>query len=164
MKFMNCLLFVLLLAGLPLKAEENCNHDDKTFRCVKLLSVYDGDTITIEIPNVHPLFGKKIGVRVRGIDTPEISTKDKCEKDAGRIARNLAESLLKTAKRIDLENIGRDKYFRVLADVRVDGKLLSEVMLKNNLAYTYDGGTKQHLNWCDYLKKNRVPASDGGKK
>lgn len=139
-------------------ASDDCKNDDSTFRCVKLISVYDGDTLHIEIPNTHPVFGKNIGVRVRGIDTPEVSTKNQCEKSAGRIAKNLAESLLKNAKRIDLENVSRDKYFRILADVRFDGKLLSEVMLKNKLAYKYEGGTKEKLDWC-WVEKARLPAS-----
>ncbi len=136
---------------------DDCKHSDTSFHCVKYVQNHDGDTITVKIPEVHPLFGEKISVRVRGIDTPEVSTKDKCEKDAGRIARNLAESLLKKAKRIDLVNVGRDKYFRILADVKIDGQDLSEVMLKNHLAYRYNGGTKQHLNWCE-----RKPASAKG--
>lgn len=66
-------------------------HTHAQFSCVKYLKNYDGDTTTFEIPNVHPLIGQNISVRVRGIDTPEIRTKDKCEKDKGRIAKNLAQ-------------------------------------------------------------------------
>lgn len=147
----------ILIFSFTAQAGDDCKHDDHTFRCVKYLKNHDGDTLNVELPGVHPLFGSNISVRVRGIDTPEISTKDKCEKDAGRAAKNLAESMLKNAKRIDLENLGRDKYFRILADVKIDGKSLSEVMLKQHLAYEYQGGTKKHPNWCD--EKLRSPAS-----
>ena len=34
--------------------------------------VIDGDTIVISIPNVPEVFGKKISVRIAGIDTPEL--------------------------------------------------------------------------------------------
>ena len=40
---------------------------------------YDGDTITFNLPNLHPIIGKKIRVRLNGIDTPEI--KGKCDKE-----------------------------------------------------------------------------------
>lgn len=133
-----------------------CAHDDKTFRCVEVLKNYDGDTLTVNIPNVPALIGKKISVRVHGIDTPEVKTKNQCEKEAGRMARNLVTSTLKNAKSIELHNVQRDKYFRILADVMVDGKSLKDVLLKNNLAYAYDGGTKQHPDWCKSL---RQPAS-----
>lgn len=133
---------------------ETCNHDAKSFRCVKYLKNYDADTITFEIPNVHPIIGHKISVRVRHVDSPEIKGKLPCEKEAARAAKRLVENLLKHAKRIDLENVDKDKYFRLLADVIVDGKSVKDLLLKNNLAYTYEGKTKQKLNWC-----NRVPAN-----
>lgn len=138
------------------KASANCVHDDSTFRCVKILKNYDGDTLTADIPNVPALIGKNISVRVFGIDTPEVKTKNTCEKEAGRIARNLVSSTLKNAKNIELHNIQRDKYFRILADVMVDGRSLKDILLKNNLAYEYDGGTKRHPDWCKVL---RQPAS-----
>jgi endonuclease YncB( thermonuclease family) len=136
-----------------IKSEKNhddadCKHDKETFRCVKFLKNYDADTITVKIPEVHALFGEKISVRVRGIDAPEIKGKNPCEKDAARTARRLVESLLKQAKRIDLKNVDRDKYFRILADVEFDGKSLKEILLKNNLAYEYDGGRKKEMSWC----------------
>ena len=134
----------------------SCQHDDKTFRCVEVLKNYDGDTLTVNIPDVPALIGKKISVRVLGIDTPEVRTKNKCEKEAGRIARNLVASTLKNAKTVELHNVQRDKYFRILADVMVDGRSLSEILIKNNLAYAYDGGTKKHPDWCKAL---RQPAS-----
>lgn len=147
-------MFIITASG-PALAKEACAHDDKTFRCVKVLKNYDGDTITVNIPNVPPLLGKNISVRVLGIDTPEVRTKNKCEKEAGRIAKNLVSATLKKAKVIELHDVQRDKYFRILADVKVDGRSLKEILLKNNLAYEYDGGTKKNPDWCKVL---RLPA------
>lgn len=135
----------------------DCRHDKNAFRCVKVLKNYDGDTITVEIPEVHPLIGEKISVRVNGIDTPEIKTSNTCEKNAGRAAQRLVENLLKGAKRVDLENIQRDKYFRILADVKADGQSIKDLLIKNQLAYEYHGGTKEKRNWCQWDK--RIPAS-----
>ena len=33
---------------------------------------YDGDTITLTLPSLHPIIGEKISIRVNGIDTLEI--------------------------------------------------------------------------------------------
>ena len=121
---------------------------DTSFHCVKYINNYDGDTVKFDIKGVHPLIGKKINVRIKGIDTPEIKTKDKCEKDKGRNARRLVKNLLKNAKKIELKNIERDKYFRILSDVYYDGKLLSDILLKNKLAYRYNGGRKSIQDWC----------------
>lgn len=144
---------ILFLIGFSSVAREDCSHDSKTFRCVKYIRNYDADTITFDIPNVHPLIGKNISIRVRHVDTPEIKGKLPCEKDAARTAKKLIENILKNAKRIDLENADKDKYFRILADVIVDGKSLKDTLLKNNLAYAYEGKTKQKINWC-----SRAPA------
>lgn len=135
----------------------NCQHDKVTFRCVKFIKNYDADTITVNIPNVHPLIGEKVSVRVLGIDSPEIKGKNKCEKDKARIAQRLVENLLKNAKNIELQNVQRDKYFRILADVVADGKSIKDLVIKNHLAYSYSGGTKLSVDWCKDLK--RLPAS-----
>ena len=151
---MKILLFILALAFSHFSFAGNCTHDSKTFRCVKYIRNYDADTITFDIPNVHPLIGKAISVRVRHIDTPEVKGKLPCEKDTARIAKRLIENLLKNSKRIDLEDVGKDKYFRILANVIVDGKPLKDILLKNSLAYAYEGGTKEKQNWC-----RRIPAN-----
>ncbi len=152
------LLSILIsLTGQAYASEVNvdCKHDASTFRCVKYLKNYDADTITFNIPDVHPLVGEKISVRVRGLDTPEVKGKLPCEKQAARTAQRLVENLMKNAKRIDLRNVDRDKYFRILADVFVDEKSIADTIFKNNLAYHYDGGTKQKIDWC-----KRLPASN----
>lgn len=100
--------------------------------------------------------GKKISVRVAHSDTPEIKGKLPCEKEAARTAQRLIENLLKNAERIDLANVERDKNFRILADVIVDGRSIKDLLMKNNLAYGYEGGTKLKVDWC---KSTRVPAS-----
>lgn len=127
---------------------DDCHHTPTRFNCVKYLNNYDGDTVTFNIPNTHPLIGEKISVRLYGLDTPEIKTKITCEKEKGRIAKKLVESLLSRAKRIDLINLKRDKYFRILADIQYDGISLKNILLKNDLAYEYFGETKQKVDWC----------------
>ncbi len=145
---------VIILSWNIALAESNCQHDANNFRCVKYIKNYDADTATFDIPDVHPIIGKKISVRVRHIDTPEIKGKLPCEKDKARTAQRLVENQLKNAKRIDLLNCDKDKYFRLLCDVQFDGKNLSEILIKNQLAYSYEGETKQKIDWC-----KRLPAS-----
>jgi micrococcal nuclease len=156
---MQTLIFTILIALFPhhVLAAESCAHDSTTFRCVKFVKNYDGDTITFDIPNVHSLLGKNISVRVAHLDTPEIRGKLPCEKESARTAQRLIENLLKRAKRIDLENVGRDKYFRILADVIVDGKSIKDLLMKNNLAYKYEGGTKENVNWCERMSSVTKP-------
>lgn len=142
-----------------LAPSKTCEHDALNFRCVKFLKNYDGDTLTFFIPNVHPLLGEKISVRVRGIDAAERKGKRPCEKDRAFAAQELIGKTLETAKRIDLVNVDRDKYFRILADVEADGKFIKDILVDANLGYGYNGGTKQNVNWCEFGKR-RVPAKD----
>jgi endonuclease YncB( thermonuclease family) len=68
-----------------------------TLTDVQFLYCYDGDTCTFNIPYVHPLLGKKIAVRFRGIDTPEIKGKCEKEKAIAQEAKKLVNQMLKQA-------------------------------------------------------------------
>lgn len=118
------------------------------FDSVQYVKNYDGDTVTFNIPNIHPLFGEKISVRVYGIDTPEIRTKNVCEKKKALLAKKLVERLLKDAKDIKLNNLKRGKYFRIVADIVADGKNVKDELIKNKLAVPYYGKTKRKVDWC----------------
>jgi len=126
-----------------------CDHTDSQFSCVEFVRNYDGDTVTVNIKDVHPLFGSKISIRVDGIDTAEIRGKTDCERASAIKARDLVASILKNAKVINLVDVGRGKYFRVTAQVVVDGLDLGEFLIEKKLAYRYSGGTKPDYDWCD---------------
>ena len=124
---------------------------NEPFTKVEFVGAYDGDTFTVNIPSLPDVFGKKIPVRIRHIDTPEKNGETLCEKRVAAEAGQMLEELLAGAKRIDLINPQRDKYFRILSDVMVDRKIdVAGFMLKNNLAYPYEGETKPLVDWCRY--------------
>ena len=83
---------------------------------------------------------------MNGIDTPEIRGKCQYEKNLALDARDFVRNKLADAKEIKLTNLQRGKYFRVVANVLVDGVSLEQELLDNKLAYRYDGGKK--LSWC----------------
>jgi len=144
------LIIIVLLFPLSVFAKDKTYED---FKNVTYIRNYDGDTITVSIKGIHRLFGEEISIRIRGIDTPEIRSRCKTgkgkenEKSKARTAKRLVANLLKNAKRIDLKNTSRGKYFRIVADVIADGKNIAQVLIKNKLAVTYDGGTKTE-DWC----------------
>ena len=109
---------------------------------------YDGDTITFNLPGFHPIIGKKIGVRVNGIDTPEIRGKCDKEKYDAKQAKNMVTDILKDAEKIVLKNMERGKYFRIAADVFVDGENLGDVLMEAGMAVRYNGGKKTNR-WCE---------------
>lgn len=111
----------------------------------KLENVYDGDTFKVTIDELHPLIGKNISVRVMGIDTPELRSKDPQVRILAYRARDYAAQLLHAAKRITLKEVRRDKYFRILAVVDIDGVCLGDELIRAGLARPYDGKTK--ISW-----------------
>ena len=109
---------------------------------------YDGDTITFNLPGLHPIIGEKISIRVNGIDTPEIRGKCEKEKYDAKQAKELVADILKEAEMIALINMERGKYFRIAADVIVDGESLADLLIESGMAIKYDGG-KKNKNWCE---------------
>lgn len=107
-----------------------------------LNKVYDGDTFKVTIDELHPLIGKEVNVRIAGIDTAELRSKDLAERDLAYKARDYAAMLLNSANSIVLVDVRRDKYFRILADVYLDGVLMSDQLIKAGLAKPYAGKTK----------------------
>ena len=116
------------------------------------VSNYDGDTITFNLPNLHPIIGKKISIRLNGIDTPEI--KGKCEKEKydAEQAREMVRDILKDAEKITLKNMQRGKYFRIASDVIVDGESLGNMLIEAGMAIRYDGRKKTHK-WCNPINE-----------
>jgi micrococcal nuclease len=112
------------------------------------ISCIHGDTIVVDLPNTHPLFGKSISIRIRGIDAPELHGKHPCERAKAMDAAAFVVAMLEHAKVIRLTHLARDKYFRVLADVEADGKSVGAAMLGAGLAVDYQGQTKIPHNWC----------------
>ncbi len=137
-----------------------CRHSKTSFKCVTPVRNYDGDTITVNIDRVHPIIGDEISIRVIGIDTAEIRTSDQCEKDMAYKAKDFVEKEIMGARRINLNKISRDKYFRIAADVIIDGVSLSKKLIDEGLAYPYDGGTKPDVNWCNPLDEQFDMTSD----
>lgn len=110
---------------------------------VWVVDVYDGDTFTIAARMSHwwsPWF--LYSVRVRGIDTPEMRTRSVEEKTAAVAARQFAVDTLLN-KRVDIRDLGKDKYGRLLADVFVANESYAAMCIARGHAVPYDGGKKQ---------------------
>jgi len=138
---------VLLLFYMKFKRPVNRTIDYGNFNDVEYISNYDGDTIKVNIKDLHPLIGKGITIRVNGIDTPEM--KGGCEKSKimAKEAKSVVQNLLSNSKKIDLINCKRGKYFRIVADVIADNINIGNLLLVKGLAVKYDGTTKKQ-DWC----------------
>lgn len=112
----------------------------------RIVSVYDGDTFYADILGCPDVFCKRIGIRIYGIDTPEMRSKNEEEKAKALVAKAMLESLLRMGE-VQITKVQRDKYFRILGKVIVitDKEVIDieGVMIQKGLARPYFGGTKE---------------------
>lgn len=127
-----------------------CFSNDKTYGNIivdNVGTVYDGDTFAVTINQWPEIIGKNISVRLKNVDTPEM--KGACYQEIlkAREAKKFTVQRLRNAKKVELKNMSRDKYFRIDADVFIDGKDLTQELILNGLGVSYSGGTK--TDWCN---------------
>ncbi|WP_428568205.1 MAG: thermonuclease family protein [Solidesulfovibrio sp. DCME] len=87
-----------------------------------VVRVCDGDTVVVDIPDYPAVMGQGIRVRLSGVNAPELRAENPVEREAARRAREAMERLLPPGTPVTLSGIRRDKYFRLDAAVRVDGR------------------------------------------
>lgn len=117
----------------------------------KIYSVYDGDTVKAIFPLHDKLY--KWNCRLTGVDTPELRTRCKIEKQYGYKVRDyLREKILNKVVKIKCGDF--DKYGRLLVEIycNEDECNVNKWLVDNNYAFSYDGGTKK--SWKDYLENN----------
>jgi micrococcal nuclease len=128
-------------------------------KLVYVCKIYDGDTFTISTKlfdedNDDQIY--RFSVRVRGVDCPELRTKDEVEKKYALLARSYVCELIERSKNVVyLENITYDKYGRLCADVFLNidnqNKNLSSLLIDKRFGVRYDGGKKlSSFNWEKY--------------
>jgi endonuclease YncB( thermonuclease family) len=137
-------------------------NDVKTY--ARVISCYDGDSIGLVIPMFNTFY--KFKIRIMGIDTCEMKSKNKANKDLAIKARNrLLELITKrpidplvinTKKHIDdllnkevylvyVHCLEFEKFGRVLAHLYEDEtstKSYEDILVEEKLAYRYMGDTK----------------------
>jgi endonuclease YncB( thermonuclease family) len=119
----------------------------------KVIKCYDGDTITIA--TIIDEFPCRFSVRINGLDTPELRTKNLEEKECGYFVRDYVTGLI-NGKMVRIEDISYDKYGRILArvffiDSEKNEVCLNDILLEKKYAVPYDGGTKGKTNWKEYM-------------
>jgi len=112
-------------------ASYQTGHD---FRVVRIL---DGDTlIIIGQDNIE------LTLRLAGIDAPE---KDQL---FGLEASRFLDSLLSTHA-IHLDNMEREKFGRILADIYIGSRWINLEMVQNGWAWAYPNSTSRLLQWAE---------------
>jgi micrococcal nuclease len=111
--------------------------------------VIDGDTVEFQAPFLPAPLKPVLSIRVLGVDTPEKGFRALCPEEAalGEAASKFTKKLVADSKKQQVSLVKWDKYGgRVLGDVLLDGKSLSEELVKKGYARPYFGDKK--ASWC----------------
>jgi len=109
----------------------------------KIVSVYDGDTLTVDIDLGFDIVMKNQKIRIVNINTPEIRTRNLLEKAAGEFVQYYVSVMLPKNKEVIL--ISKDfkgKFGRILGDIEIKDGLLSEHLIAKKMAVKYQGDKK----------------------
>lgn len=125
-------------------------------------SVYDGDTFRVDVEGWPRIIGNNMPIRLLGADTPEMRSrcdtveKKERERALAAEARDFTATALESASIITLHQIDRGTFFRIVADVRLDGESLSDRLFRAGLAVPFVSGSDS--GWCnDELPVHRSP-------
>ena len=100
----------------------------------KVISVYDGDTVTVDIDLGFEVWLRDQRVRLLNINTPEVRGKSKKE---GIVARDaLRQRILD--KEVILKSDRRGKYGRWLVEIFVENENINQWLLNEGLAVPYE--------------------------
>jgi micrococcal nuclease len=115
----------------------------------KVLRTIDGDTVEFAANFLPEPLKPKLSLRILGIDTPEKGPRAQCSDENMKSlkAKLFTEQEINNAKDVKIFIKEWDKYGgRVLGDVILDGKPLSQKLIESGYAVAYDGGKKG--DWC----------------
>jgi len=116
---------------------------------MKVIRIIDGDTIDAQVDlgfKVH----HNVRIRLFGINTPEVRTRDAEEKVRGKAATERVRELLSGADRLILKSHGVGKFGRCLGEVTVvnfkadedETKDLTQTLLAEGHGVPYFGGKR----------------------
>lgn len=143
---MRSLLALLLFPAIALADYGSVTVDE-------VAAVYDGDTFTAQINEWPPVIGERIKIRIADINAPE--RRSRCDTEAEKArerqlaadARIYLVERLRGAEVIELRQIERGSFYRIIAQVWVDGENVGEEMLAEGYALPYEEG-KAGRAWC----------------
>ena len=111
--------------------------------------VIDGDTVVVNASADLPPELSRLSVRLDGVDTPEKGWRANCaeERKMGREAKAFTKMQIDKAARVVVRDPAWGKYGdRVIADLVLDGKSLSALLVAEGHGRPYDG--KRRKSWC----------------
>ncbi|WP_062359651.1 thermonuclease family protein [Vreelandella aquamarina] len=143
---MKRLLALLLFPAIALAEYGSVRVDEVT-------SVLDGDTFRATVDEWPAVIGERIPVRISGINAPERRSRCDTEAEKERERELAAKSRiylverLRGAETVELRQIERGSFFRIIAEVWADDENVGQEMLEAGHALPYVAGQSGQA-WC----------------
>ena len=142
------LIYLINYLHLTLDKSEVSPHENTVKYKVKYLYNSDGDTATFRLED-----GSEVSCRFLAVDAPEIG--EEGYEEAKRFTDTTLEKASKIIIELDPNSERYDKFDRLLAWVWVDGELMQEKLLVNNLAQLkYLFHDYLYIKYLENLQKN----------
>lgn len=107
------------------------------YKIKEIVKVVDGDTVDVLIDLGFSIYHKE-RVRLSGIDTPEMNSKNLTEKEIAKKAKSFLTVWLKDQKNLTIKTYKDDKYGRLLGEIFGNGGVcINNLLMEKGLAWDY---------------------------
>lgn len=107
------------------------------YKIKEIVKVIDGDTVDILIDLGFSVYHKE-RVRLSGIDTPEMNSKNLTEKEIAKKAKAFLTVWLKDQKNLTIKTYKDDKYGRLLGEIFGNGGVcVNNLLMEKGFAWDY---------------------------
>ena len=107
------------------------------YKIKEIVKVIDGDTVDILIDLGFSVYHEE-RVRLSGIDTPEMNSKNVLEKEMAKKAKTFITTWLKEQKNLTIKTYKDDKYGRLLGEIFGNGGVcVNNLLMEKGFAWDY---------------------------
>lgn len=124
----------------------------------EIIKIVDGDTVDLVLDLGFSTFVQQ-RMRLRGIDTPELSSTNESERIIANEAKGYVSVWLINQKKLTVKTFKDDKYGRIIAEIYGDDSLcLNKILIDNGYAWEYDGSKPRNNDVNILLEKRKINA------
>jgi len=119
----------------------------------EIVKIVDGDTVDLVLDLGFSTFVQQ-RLRLKGIDTPELSSTNESERIIANEAKGYVSVWLINQKKLAVKTFKDDKYGRIIAEIYGDDSLcLNKILIDNGYAWEYDGSGQRNKDLNILLEK-----------
>jgi micrococcal nuclease len=124
------------------------------YKISNILKIVDGDTVDLSLDlGFYVTVVQRI--RLDGLDTPEVHSKDMQEKTLAQEAKEFVTKWFEENKELTIRTKKEDKYGRILGEIYCQDRCLNKDLVDMGYAWEYDG-TKKNKDVSILLERRKL--------